>query len=429
MLNASFVRLGLTRTLIATMSSLLFFCLNANAQSTVVKPKAGAEGWEISYSRMFDPNNYELDTVCSTMAAAQQEVARLKVWNSKIDPKDSWRLHTILIVGAEANSASAGNGGIGPKISNFIDAAKLIADAKKIADNPVNALLDAAKPDAGLKEYAKMAGVAYDNAKKAKEELLKLTGKTVKDGFVRVNLLVDQYNKTADDLTKSSGFGAVPKMSKVSEKTLKAADDWRAARDKQFDLEGQKQRLDDDRQRLEAERQALYQAYQQAGDPIPAELIARIKRYREQQDAYNSSLAAFEAETKKHETNVTSIDKGFSRGTELSGTTWVDVDTKNIPKNILRREYEFRSDGRFIQTDFYKDGSSDDSSYLNKQSTWKQNGNSVTYVQQGPQDTLYPYRYEGTGTIGGDTLTLRIIATQGPLMNDPPSFWKLRYKP
>jgi hypothetical protein len=305
-------------------SGLLLVTPSVSAQTVQVKPNQNANGWDVSYSRKLSPGTFELDTTCATLAAAQREAATLKTWSNQMDAGSDWRLAVILIEGADAQTADSNSSqSDGPKLPSFKEALDAVKTAKKIVDDPLKALQDKLDPHKGLNDYVKNIEGAYDRAKKAKEDVLTLTGKTIDTEFGKVNSLIDKYNSDARGYAKSSGFAGLPKMGRVNSKTLKAADDWRAARRQQFRLEKRKKEFDEDCIRLTAERQELLRSYQTSGNIASVDLTARAKRYNQDIQRYSTMLQQYESEAKLHQQTVGRIARIRSdENQDLIGTAW-----------------------------------------------------------------------------------------------------------
>jgi len=277
---------------------------NVEAQTVQVQPKQGAQGWDISYSRRFSPEVFEADTTCATLAAAQREAASLKSWSNRMDPTSDWRLAVILIEGADQKPDAASGKDTtpattaGPKLPSFHDALEMVATTKKALKDPLKAIEDKLEPKKGLKDYVKNIEGAYGRAKKAKEDMLQLTGKTIDTELAKVNSLVDKYNSEAQSFGDTIGFNGLPKMTRLGDNSLERADEWRKAKNEQFNLEIKKQQLDEERTQLDTKRQALLDDFRNSGDPAPPELQERAKKYRELVQKYDLEMATYESDVK-----------------------------------------------------------------------------------------------------------------------------------
>jgi hypothetical protein len=335
------------------------------AQPVVVIPKPGDGQWTVSYTRMFEKGDAatgtELHTSCKTLAAAKQEAASLQRWSQSMDANSSWRLKKIYIEGEDATAGppkvsapktpslftaveqkmerdkAIQDGlkdlGVGKTatgkfasdlltnpgealskevVSNGLKKAISVAEGeakKKLEQQAADFLAD---PNAKLTEvkgkfgdYLSNVQGAYKRAKDAKEEMMGLTDTLAEKKFKEVNALVDSFNREAANAPPGLGWVSqlFPKLKPVGPDTVKAVDDWKAARKQQFDLEGRKEALDQKKSDLDRERDKLaeeWKALSAKGAPDPADpkvvrLREKLKEYQEKTTTYAKDEAGYRA--------------------------------------------------------------------------------------------------------------------------------------
>lgn len=77
-------------------------CKKADSGPTVKRiDRAGADGWDVSYSRKHAPTVFELGGVYATYAQATQKVQELIKWSNSMTPGSDWKLAVITVEGAD----------------------------------------------------------------------------------------------------------------------------------------------------------------------------------------------------------------------------------------------------------------------------------------------------------------------------------------
>jgi len=288
----------------------------AFAQPIEIIRKPGNGGWDVSYTRMFEKGDAktgsELSTRCKTLAAAKQEAARLQRWSQSMGASSDWRLKKIYIEGDDADGPPKD---AAPKAPTLLDElqkvgekakvakemydkgdlkkalengkeayakakemygeaketydratwmAKFLADPKaaleeKIEEYEKKARGQAKKAGDTLKEYGDNVAAAYDRVKKLRDDMMKLDKGLMDKSFKKVNGAIAEYNKQAD--AGAAAFGGktspLPRLKPVGPETVKAVDDWKAARKQQYDLETRKEDLDTRKAELDRRRDGL----------------------------------------------------------------------------------------------------------------------------------------------------------------------------
>lgn len=172
-----------------------------------------------------------------------------------------------------------------------------------------------------LKDYISNVADGYERAADAKDELMGTTATLTNNKFDEVNALVDSYNEQRDDapLGLSAAGDMMPAMKRVTPGTITRVKDWKAALEKQFDLEGRKQQLDATNSNLETERAQLTAEYNrlqasiQPFDPEHPDVISlrkRVRQHRAKADAYNTSLASYTSAATNLENKIAEIGGG-----------------------------------------------------------------------------------------------------------------------
>src|SRR5262249_6867077 len=129
----------------AYVFAIVFFATVPNelyAQAVVVVKQPGAGQWTVSYSRVSDQGDSttgsELSGSFKTLAAAQQEAARLQNWSRSMDGGSSWRLRTIYIEGEDANGAPQQT--LSPKTPSLFTALEQKLERDKITQDALKDL-------------------------------------------------------------------------------------------------------------------------------------------------------------------------------------------------------------------------------------------------------------------------------------------------
>jgi hypothetical protein len=158
-----------------------------------------------------------------------------------------------------------------------------------------------------LKEYADAVKNGYERAREAKEKALAVGGDATGSSFKEANRLIDEYRdiatKAPTESARASEF--LPPMERVTGDTIKQIDEWRAARQQQFELESEKERLDRRKATLDAERDAITEQWKtlearesrlDPEDPRVVYVRKRLVSYQKDRGSYSTDLTLFSRE-------------------------------------------------------------------------------------------------------------------------------------
>lgn len=166
------------------------------AQTIKVVPQDNAGEWTVSFSRRHDPKTFELDSFHKTLVAAKTRAEKLVAWSDSMEADSSWRLAQILIEGEDGNAEDS-------------------ADEGKATPNR--------RPGDVLREYMTSITGSYKRARRAKDELMAITGNVRRSQFDSVNRQIKSFNRERGIVREKSKtyFAGAPQIARVSGSDLK----------------------------------------------------------------------------------------------------------------------------------------------------------------------------------------------------------------
>jgi hypothetical protein len=185
----------------------LVLAASATAQQVRIDKKPAPSGadpatvtyvWTVSFSRMNDPKNFELDLPIVTEQHALSEVDALKAWNRQMGNAGGWNLHTILLEGEpQSEVAAADDDGTVAKIKQLYDKIAELKEKLDQAHNIVEGKADERQVGDTFKEYIQEIEDVYQRAVDLKRWLVAQTRSITNKTFDQINDLIDRYNNLA----------------------------------------------------------------------------------------------------------------------------------------------------------------------------------------------------------------------------------------
>src|SRR5579863_3233153 len=184
----------------------------ASAQEVkIVRNSDKPDEWTVSYSRKFDPDGFELDSVQKSEAEANKRVAALRAWSAHMEPADTtWKLAVILVeVGRPGASSDS------PTDEKSTDAPDVTLPKLKLLPN--------SKPGDVLNEYRKVVQPAYANAKEARRSLLATTSRLQEQAFRAANQTIANFNSLRAEAVSKTGdaFKSTPEVALVRDDEMR----------------------------------------------------------------------------------------------------------------------------------------------------------------------------------------------------------------